>query len=132
MSVSIAVRRTNTNYMGGRTKALIAKAQGGGRAALARAMQALGEPQMASGARRIAEHQAQSQPRYRIGDGQGLFLSRDGQGVTTCSRAAWFGSEEQLQNALKRFPLAAGMQGLRVIDGKVPYRAAIRQLWGSE
>lgn len=130
MSVAIAVRRTEKNYLGGVAQAIRTRAQGGGRAVMTRNLLAMGEPLPASTARRMREWQAQHHARYRIGDGQGLFLSGDGKGTTTCSRSAWFGSEEQARKALSCFGAAKGMRALFVIDGKVPHRSVIRQLWG--
>lgn len=132
MSVSVAVKPTDKNYLGGVAVRMRTRQQGGGRVALENALIALGEPKPASHARRMAEWHAQHQPRYRIGDGKGNYLGSDGRGVTTCCREAWFGDERQVGNALRCFAAAAGMHPMRVIDSKLPQRAVIRQLWGSE
>ncbi|GEM_PF-2461679 len=132
MSVSVAVKSTDKNYLGGVAMRISIRKKGGGRVALAKALVAVGEPQPASNSRRMSEWQAQHQPRYRIGDGKGLYLRGDGLGVTTCSREAWFGDERQVRNALSCFAAAAEMHPMRVIDSKLPQRAVIRQLWGAE
>lgn len=127
---SVAV--SGPRYSGGISGRLRAQAAGGGSAYMAKVMVANGEPQPASATRKLHEWRARHDVRYRIGNGQGLYLRRDGQGVTACSREAWFGTHAQMLCALERLPVAAGMKGLRVIDGKVPHRSVIRQLWGAE
>src|SRR5690606_28025833 len=97
MTMAIAVRRTEHNQMGGAAARLRVKRAGGGNAALKSAMLAMGEPLRASGGRLMSEWKAQHHPRYRIGNGAGLFLSGDGQGVVSCSREAWFGTIEQAE-----------------------------------
>lgn len=121
MTMAIAVRRTEQNQMGGAAARLRVKRAGGGNAALRSAMLAMGEPLRASGGRLMAEWKAQHHPRYRIGNGAGLFLSGDGQGVVSCSREAWFGTVEQAERALAKFPAARGMRALRAIENKLPH-----------
>lgn len=131
MSVSIAVSRTEKNYVGGVAKAMKVRAEGGGRAVLARAMMRAGEPQPASSQRRLAEWRAQHQPRFTIGDGKGLYLHLDGQGVTTERKRAWFGTEDQLVRALACFSSAKGMHGIRVLKAQAPVRSLHMEAWGA-
>lgn len=127
---SVAV--SGPRYSGGIASRLRARAGGGGAALLQGHLMALGEPQPASAARKLHEWRARTGERYRIGDGQGRYLRRDGQGVTACVREAWFGTRDQMLCALERLPVPAGMRALRVIDSKIPHRSVIRQLWGAE
>lgn len=119
MSVAIAATRIRNKHGGAAARLNYAR-QGGGNAVLAQRLAALGEPQMASSGRAIREHYAKSHPRYRIGDGLGHYLSRDGQGVVTCVRESWFGDAVQVSNALTRFAAAKGMRPLRSLENKLP------------
>lgn len=121
MSMAMDIPRKYENKHGGAAARIRVRQAGGGRAALEAAMLAAGEPLHASTKRMVAERMAQSQPRYRIGDGQGRFLSRDGRLVVTCSREAWFGDADQAGAALRFFAAARGMRPLRVIAHKLPH-----------
>ena len=119
----IAISPRQHNRMGAAARRLRANMAGGGRALMARVMQNLGEPRQASGARRIAETQARSQPRYRIGDGAGLWLSLDGRSTTTNRLAAWFGTADQAEAALNRFPAAKALRAIRTLENRLPARS---------
>jgi hypothetical protein len=130
--MSIAVAQNEKRQMGGVAKALQARAMGGGRAALNHFMTELGEPKPASNTRAMREWRARNQPRYRIGDGKGLFLRLDGQGVTAVRRDAWIGGETQMRRALACFAAAQGLRGLKIVEAKLPVRRdAVIEMWGA-
>jgi hypothetical protein len=119
MTVSIAAVRIRNKHGGAAARLNYAR-QGGGNAVLAQRLAAMGEPKRASTGRAVQEHYAQAHPRYRIGDGQGNYLSRDGQGVVNCVRESWWGDAVQVSNALMRFSAAKGMRALRSLETKLP------------
>lgn len=120
--------QSSKRQMGGAAARLRVSQAGGGRAALALSMRNAGEPTMASSGRAVRESQAQKNPRFRIGDGRGNFLSCDGSGVVTNSRVGWFGSAAQAEKALAKFPAANGMHAIRIFPVKPISLEALRSL----
>lgn len=113
MTMSMAIAAGGKGYHGGLARKLQVK--GRARQAMSDIMVANGEPALASPRRFRREYLAKSQPRFRIGDGQGRYLLHDGLGITDDRYQAWFGSADQAQCALAEFPHAEGMRALPVL-----------------
>jgi hypothetical protein len=68
-------------------------------------------------AAREARHK--TMPHYRLRDHAGRFLRLDCEGLTADKGSAWIGTETQLRNVVKRFPLARGMRASKVAAAKM-------------
>lgn len=72
-------------------------------------------PMPASPERALHEYRARHQPRFRIGDGRGLFLRFDGRATTGVKALAWFGSAAQAEAAMTLFDAAKLLRVLPIV-----------------